>query len=415
MQCVVLRPTANDVCRRRDANGSELERRVSAAAEVRRSPRSGWKSGSSISNWASGCTAVSKLVRRSGVWAVLGCVWLSLQPASALAADEAEGPPSAAALLAPPGADEQASKLDKAKQQIEQLNYLEAQQLLFEVVQSGQATPEQMAQAYFNLGIVEAALDHDVEATDSFYLALMLQPSLLFPSGGSPKIRERLNAARSRVTEVGVLEVRANVLGGELHVHVDNDPLKLIKRIEVVKTNVDDKMSTTKLSKDDLSTDMDGSVRAAQVVLYDEAGNQLKIIDVDLSGKTDAQPSAAVMSPPSVWKSWGLWAGVAGGLALGSTYFIMESSSISGEIDDAQNDPEPDPIEIARLEDDRDRVALYGLVGYSLAGAAAVTAGVLLITGDDGEAKSDESTGAEASFIPSFSPRHVGADFRLRF
>ena len=93
-----------------------------------------------------------------------------------------------------------------------ELDYTGAQQALFAVVQSGKATSAELAQAYFNLGVVEAALGNDVESTDSFYLALMIEPSLLFPEGGSPKIRERLNEARSRVTEVGVLQVRGIIV-----------------------------------------------------------------------------------------------------------------------------------------------------------------------------------------------------------
>lgn len=335
-------------------------------------------------------------------------------PAAAQEEEEASEGPTPAELIAPAGADEQGSKLEQAQQQLDELNFTGAQQLLFEVVQSGQATPEQMAQAYFDLGVVEAALDHDVEATDSFYLALMLKPGLLFPAGGSPKIRERLNAARSRVLEVGVLEARALVDGDQLEVHIDNDPLQLVKRVEVVTTGSDDRMSTTKLDRQELSTEVDGSARLLQVVLYDEAGNQLKILEVDPSVKPEVPASEVILDTPSLWGSWGVWAGVAGALALGSTYFIMESSDISAAIDEAQNEPAPDPILIARLEDDRDRVGLYGVVGYSLAGAAAITAGVLLFMNDGGE-EQEAGEVTEAAFVPSFGPRHVGAEFSLRF
>jgi hypothetical protein len=357
---------------------------------------------------------------RSGAcWAlpfVVGAALLLGSP-SALAQDaEAEAPAVNAAVLLP-GSEEQAAKLEQATKLLEQLSYTEAQQQLFDVVRSGQATPEQLSQAYFNLGIVEATLGNEVESTDAFYLALMIQPGLLFPSGGSPKIRERLNAARSRVMEVGVLEARANVSGGKLEVHIDNDPLELVKRIEVVKVSVGDRLDKTNLEKGSLSTDIDASVNKAHVVLYDEAGNQLKIIDVDPSAASAEQIATATAGGPSVWKSWGVWAGVAGALALGSTYFMMESSNIGGDIDDAQNEAEPDQIEIARLEDDRDRVALYGVVGFSMAGAAAVAAGILLLTGDDtkDDGSDDDAADAEASIAPSFAPGHLGAQLRLRF
>jgi hypothetical protein len=340
---------------------------------------------------------------------------LSTSLAQAQEAEEAAAPAVNAAVFLP-GSEEQAAKLEMGTKLLEQLGYAEAQQLFFEVVQSGQATPDQLAQAYFNLGIVEATLGNEVEATDAFYLALMVKPSILFPSGGSPKIRERLDAARSRVMEVGVLEARARVAGGKLEVHVDNDPLDLVKRIEVVKVSVGDRLDKTTLKSGATSTDIDAGVNAAFVVLYDEAGNQLKIVDVDPSAKASEQIATATAGGPSVWKSWGVWAGIAGALALGSTYCLMESSNIGGDIDDAQNQPEPDAIEIARLEDNRDRVALYGVVGFSMAGAAAVAAGILLLSGDDSGEKSDDTAAdTQASVAPSLAPGHVGAQFRLRF
>jgi hypothetical protein len=370
-----------------------------------------------VEAWTSQTTAKGLPARRrsSACWAaqlVVGAA-LALSSSTAFAQDAEAEAPAVNAAVSLPGSEEQAAKLEQATKLLEQLSYAEAQQQLFDVVRSGQATPEQLAQAYFNLGIVEATLGNEVESTDAFYLALMIQPGMLFPAGGSPKIRERLNAARSRVMEVGALEARANMGGGKLQVRIDNDPLELVKRIEVVKVSVGDRLDKTNLEKGSLSTDIDADVNKVHVVLYDEAGNQLKIIDVDPSAKPAEQLATATAGGPSVWKSWGVWAGVAGALALGSAYCMMESSNIGGDIDDAQNEPEPDPIEIARLEDNRDRVALYGVVGFSMAGAAAVAAGILLLTGDD--SKEEGSDDAQASVAPSVAPGHLGAQLRLSF
>ncbi len=322
----------------------------------------------------------------------------------------AEKPASAAP------AGEVASKLEQATKQIEQLNYPDAQQLLFDVVRSGKAASEQLALAYFKLGIVEAALDNEVEATDSFYLALMLQPSLLFPEGGSPKIRQRLNEARSRVTEVGVLEVRASVKKGVLDVRIDNDPLELIKRVEVLMTRAGGESGKVTLQKGEMRAEVEAGVETIQVALYDDVGNQLKVIDVDPASKPSGEPTPGQgVGSGSIWQSWGLWAGVAGAFALGGTYFIMESGSIGGDIDAARGETEPDTAEIARLEDNRDRVGLYGVVGLSMAGAAAVTAGAILLFGGDDKHANDATGEAAASLVPSLAPGHVGARFQLRF
>lgn len=361
---------------------------------------------------------VSKMAmmpRARGLLAAAFLCGMGLSPALAVAQEEASGDEASSSEQAAP-LGEAGVKLEQAVKQLEELNYTEAQQTLLGVVQSGQALPEQLAQAYFNLGIVESALDNEVEATDSFYLALMLQPSLLFPEGGSPKILARLNDARSRVTEVGVLDARAVVRDGVLDVQIGNDPLNLIKRIEVTMTRGGGEAGTVELKKSELRVEVESGVETIQVVFYDEAGNRLKVMDVDPAAKASEAAAVDAGGSPSIWRSWGLWAGVAGAFAVGGAYFIMESGSISTDIDAAED--EGDLATAARLEDDRDRVGLYGIVGLSMAGAAAVTAGALLLFDDDKDASKGETSdeaATEASLVPSFSPGHLGARFRMRF
>ena len=310
------------------------------------------------------------------------------------------------------------AKIDEAKKHIEQLDYTAAQQSLFAAVQSGQATSEELAQAYFTLGSVEAALGNDVESTDSFYLALMIQPSLLFPEGGSPKIRERLNAARSRVTEVGVLQARAVLKKGVLEVHLDNDPLDLVKRVDVAMTREGGESGKVTLKKGAMAVEVESGVQTIQVGLYDEAGNQLKKIDVDpASGAKGSADESPIGTPPSIWASWGLWAGVAGVMAVGGTYFIMEAGNIDDDIQKAEDAPNPNPAEVQRLEENRDRVGTYGVIGLSMAGAAAITSGALLIFGGKDEASSEASgeTAAQATLVPNIAPGHYGARFTLKF
>jgi hypothetical protein len=349
-----------------------------------------------------------------GALALAGALWSA--PSVAVAQEEAA--PEAAAGEEAPSAppSEVTTKIDAAKSQIGQLDFTGAQQALFEVVQSGKATSAELAQAYFNLGVVEAALGNDVESTDSFYLALMIEPSLLFPEGGSPKIRERLNEARSRVTEVGVLQVRGVVKDRVLDVYLDNDPLQLVRRVEVMMTREDGESGKVALEKGAMRAEVERGVKTIQVALYDEAGNQLKLVDVDPSSKGPGAGGSPVGAPPSVWGNWGLWAGVAGALAIGGTYFIMEAGSLDKDIQAAVDAPPSsrNPAEVQRLQDNQDRVGLYGVIGFSLAGAAAVTSGALLFFGGDDD-DTDGTEGAEAKLTPTFAPGHVGARFSLRF
>jgi hypothetical protein len=350
-------------------------------------------------------------VRWVGAVALAAGLWA--HGSLAHAQDEAAKDETESAPLSAVGA-----KIEQAKKQIEQLDYNTAQQTLFEVVQSGAATSEELSQAYFNLGIIESALGNDVEATDSFYLALMIKPSILFPEGGSPKIRERLNAARSRVTEVGVLQARAVVDDGVLDVHLDNDPLNLVKRVDVTMTREGGESGKVTLKKGAMRVEVESGVQTIQVVFLDEAGNQLKVIDVDPSGKGEsaAPGGMPIGTPPSIWANWGLWAGVSGALAIGSTYFLMEKSSLNDDIQAAQDAPNPNPAEIQRLQDNQDRVGLYSVIGFSMASAAAITSGALLLFGDHDKPAGDSGAAAsEASLVPSVAPGRVGANFSMRF
>lgn len=367
-----------------------------------------------------GARARASGARWLGALALVAVGWSYAAPALAQDADataeeaSSEAAPAEEAPSAPPS--EVTSKIDAAKKQIEQLDYTAAQQALFDVVQSGKATTEELAQAYFSLGVIEAALGNDVESTDSFYLALMIQPQLLFPEGGSPKIRERLNEARSRVTEVGVLQAHGTVRDGVLDVYLDNDPLNLVKRIDVMMTREGGESGKVTLEKGAMRAEVERGVQTIQVALFDESGNQLKMIEVDPAAKGggSSEPGRAT---PSVWGNWGLWAGVAGALALGGTYFIMEAGSLDSDIQDALDAPNRNRAEVSRLQENQDRVGLYGVIGLSMAGAAAATAGALLLFGGDDAAKDASTSEAtpEASLVPSFAPGHVGARFTLQF
>jgi hypothetical protein len=337
---------------------------------------------------------------------------LLLASGSAFAADEAQ-PDGAAA----EPQNEETGKLDQAVKAIDELKYAEAQQLLFSVVQSGHATSEQLAKAYFNIGQCEAALGNDVEATDAFYLALMIQPATLFPPGGSPKIRQRLNEARSRVTEVGVLDASASLQDGVLNVSLRNDPLKLVKNIEVVTTRAGGDVGHAKLDGKASRVEIEPDVQSIRVIFHDEAGNELKAIDVEPGAKTEgAAPAPAVEGKPSIWSHWGLWAGVAGAFAIGGTYFTIEAGKLDQQARDAANATPPNEPEVSNLQDRRDKTALYGIVGYSLAGAAAVTAGALLLFHDDpAKPASDAGAANTARLIPIAGPGQLGAEFSVRF
>lgn len=295
--------------------------------------------------------------------------------------------------------------LDQATEKLEALRYDEARDGFFAVVTSGTAEPEQLAKAYFNLGIVEAALNNGTSSIDAFYLSLMIQPSLALGLGGSPKIEVFLNQARDRVVGVGSLGASLGFGSGVLTVSIDNDPLGLVKAIVVEMSKSDDESGKVTLEPGSSSVQVDSDVESIEVVLFDETGNQLKVMSLEPGSPVDN--AVAGSSPP--WSNWGLWAGLAAASAGGGAFFLMKSGERGDEISSLRADGSMDSTQISRLEDEESRLGTYGLVGFGLAGAAAVAAGAILFMGDEAAGEED------VAFVPQLQPGNWGGSLFVRF
>ncbi len=300
-------------------------------------------------------------------------------------------------------------KLEEANGLLEGLQYERAREGFFEVVLSGSADPEQLATAYFNLGVVEAALNNGTSATDAFYLALMLQPSQALGLGGSPKIEGFLNQARDRLIAVGALSIHAEVRGGTLRVGVANDPVGMVKRLEVSMGESEGAASRADVDLGKGATlEVASDVEAVTVTAFDESGNQLRVVELDPS--EEAEDAAASGGGTSVWSRWELWAGLAAASAGGGAYFFMKSGERGDEATAERNRETPDAVAISRLEDEESRLGNYGLVGFGLAGAAAAAAGMILWF--DGSESGQEE---DVAVLPAVGPGQVGAQFSMRF
>jgi hypothetical protein len=309
-----------------------------------------------------------------------------------------------------------ADQLDLALKEMGDLRYEQARSVLFEIIKSGKATAPELSKAYFNVGVTEAAVGNGVEATDAFYLALMVEPTLVLPKGGSPKIREYLNSARMRVMHVGVLDAHLSLRQGTLGVTIDNDPLSLVKQAKVVFSKGEGASSEASLDPSGkMRIDVDDDVTGIEVWLLDENGNQLKALKVEPGATSTSEkpvpPPAGqnAVDGPSWVANPGLWAGVAAFFGATGAYFIVKQGKTQSRLDSVREEANPDPRYIDDLQGDKDRFGLFSIVSLSAAGAAAVAAGAILVLGG-----SDEKP-AQAALVPNIAPGRLGAQFNLRF
>jgi hypothetical protein len=304
---------------------------------------------------------------------------------------------------------ETSGQLDQALKSVEELQYDQARGLLLQAIESGKLQAADLVKAYFNLGIVESGLDNGVEATDAFYLALMLEPTVALPKGSSPKIREYLNEARKRVMQVGVLQVRLTLVRGAVGVAIDNDPLSLVKQVKVTFTKGEGGTSEASLDpKGKMRIEVGSDASDVQAALLDDNGNQLKVLKPAEAGGDKSKPEPAADANERSWVAhWGLWAGVSVFFGATGTYLMLKSGQTEDALTRAR--AQGDAGAIQELQDDKDRFSLGGLVTLSVAGAAAVAAGtVIVLTSGDKEA-------AQATLVPSVAPGHLGAELNLRF
>jgi hypothetical protein len=305
-------------------------------------------------------------------------------------------------------------QLDRALAEMNELRYDQARSLLFEIIQSGKATAPELSKAYFNIGVTEAAVGNGTEATDAFYLALMVEPTLVLPKGGSPKIREYLNSARQRVMHVGVLDAHLNLQNGVLGVTIDNDPLSLVKKAKVVFAKGEGEASEAELDPSGkMRIDVADDVTGVEVSLQDENGNQLKALKVEPGAGASDKPAPAeapkdAADGPSWVGNWGLWAGVAAFFGASGTYFMVKQGKVQSRLDDARSN-NVDQRFIDDLQSDKDRFGLYGLISLGAAGAAAITAGTIVILSGGGDEEK------QATVVPQLGPGHVGAELNVRF
>ena len=283
--------------------------------------------------------------------------------------------------------------LDRAWALKAELRYQEAAEAIEAARKRGGAEPGELARMWRLAGEIAAGLERRDRAVDAFARYLALAPDAQLPPGVSPKLAEPFAAARRRLAGRR-LSLTPAVQGRRVVLEV-SDPLSMIAEVRIERGPGQRLASRT---APPYAATIPGTEAASLTALaLDDAGNVLSVagdINVEAIITIKTEPPRPLYARPLFWAAG---AGVAGAVA--ATFGILALDAQS-ELDDltARARSEPFSVTFEDIEATRDRGRRHALVaniGFAVAGAAAITAGVLWLTDRDSD-RVEPATGGVA-------------------
>lgn len=288
--------------------------------------------------------------------------------------------------------------LAQARKAIAESDYAAAKVKLAAARDAGGASPEDTAELYRLSGVVSAAMGDAKAATEAFQYLLALSPKATLPAGTSPKITRPFEAAGRYFTSHGRLELKLETAATPaITLVLVSDPLHMVARARVVFSVDGGAEQTREAAASDRTTIALPAGRRidARVAALDASGNRLvelgsKEVPVVILGNgapiaaapraTPAAPRPEVVASSSsslpLYRRW--WPYAIGAAVFGGAggYFAWQAKS---DADDA-NDLLAADAPRAAFNDAVDRGkrnTLFANIGVGVAGALAITSGVM--------------------------------------
>jgi predicted RNA-binding Zn ribbon-like protein len=298
----------------------------------------------------------------------------------------------AVAWLAPRGVAWADDPLAVARKAVAESDYVAARPALIAALDAGGRGRDDLLEIYRLTGIVEAALGDVRAATEAFTHLLALSPTAALPAGTSPKITRPFDAAAQYVASHGALDVKAELRAGApvVMLVVASDPLNMVATARVVSTVDGGPERSADIAVASERTDIAlsaGQRIRARVAALDVHGNRLVEIavvrePVTAQVQAPARTARVVRAEPRpVYLRW--WPYAAAGVAvLGAAgYFGLAARSETDDLQRIIADSAHHTYGDARAVEDRARRdVLFANIGFGVAGALAITAGVLYLT-----------------------------------
>ncbi len=350
--------------------------------------------------------------------------------------------------------------VERARTEIGELRYEDAQKTVEKAIRSGTNGPAEMTELYLLLGEVKASLGDDQAAQDAFRSALAIDPAAELRDGLSPKIREPFGKAKKSMKSKKPLAVQHRILKPDpptIAVLVQSDPFGMIVGGRLIYRNADGaERSVAGTGKQRIDLKLPRGTGKFLVAGIDQHGNRLIVLgsesepltlDIESGGgagdgeaagageETSGEPdggsdtdtggggeedggSATTVSKssggsggPAFYAHWMVWGGVAVGVAGVGVLTGLSTRSAVNQLDDVRQNSEMYEYSYAQsLADRAERRALYTNIAFGAAAACAVVSGVLFWR-QRGARRAER----EAALVPVVGADSAGVAAHLQF
>ncbi len=326
--------------------------------------------------------------------------------------------------------------LERARRQLDNLQYEDAAGSLEQALRNGDSGPKELAEIYQLSAQVAAARGDDAAAEDFFRHLLALAPGTKLPAGVSPKIAEPFAAARSFIDQRLPISCRweQDPTAAAVRVLVDADPLSMVDGAEVSWVEDGQPKRSVKHGAAPFTVPVPKrkklELRVAAIDTFGnhiaEFGTERKPLVIDTTGRSEV-----IETPPQgggddhadtgrahgrpVIAKWWLWGGVAVAAASVGTYFGLDVLAAKQEIEDLNKKSQSgEPVQFSQalaIQQRGDRSALVANISFGVAGAAAVAAVILFATepkrGHGADEQKDHAQ-RETHLMPALGAGQVG-------
>jgi hypothetical protein len=246
--------------------------------------------------------------------------------------------------------------LEDARKAVDEIRYDEARQLLVQALKQGANRPAELVEIY-RLSAATAAVLGPVELAEQYYRRMLaLDPSATLPADASPRLRDPFVAAQAYMAAQQRFDARATRTPKGIEVAIV-DPLGMVVAVATLDGGElrGKQPFTGALVLDDAGN---------EVVVLDEHGNFLRVIELPPRPIADDKPPTRRTPILRRWQTWAIPAVLFAGA---STFLLVDAQRTRGRLDDILANPSMHFFEEAEEERIRWRGHTYaGWIGVGV-------------------------------------------------